>query len=80
MTALYKAYIGTDASLAEINPLVLTKEGDVIALLSCDLLDKQSDAVAFALYLRFLKRIASHLMNVATSIINPFHKIGVKHT
>lgn len=29
---LYKAYVETDASLAEINPLVLTEEGDVIAL------------------------------------------------
>jgi len=32
LTALYKAYETTDASLAEINPLVVTKEGDVIAL------------------------------------------------
>jgi succinyl-CoA synthetase beta subunit len=31
-TALYKAYEQTDASLFEINPLVITKEGDVIAL------------------------------------------------
>jgi succinyl-CoA synthetase beta subunit len=30
--ALYDAYIGTDASLAEINPLVVTVEGDVLAL------------------------------------------------
>lgn len=30
--ALYKAYIHTDASLFEINPLVITKENDVIAL------------------------------------------------
>jgi succinyl-CoA synthetase beta subunit len=30
--ALYKAYTAIDASLAEINPLVVTKEGDVIAL------------------------------------------------
>ncbi len=30
--ALYQAYIGTDASLFEINPLVVTQEGDVIAL------------------------------------------------
>jgi succinyl-CoA synthetase beta subunit len=30
--ALYKAYMGTDASLFEINPLVVTKEGDVLAL------------------------------------------------
>jgi succinyl-CoA synthetase beta subunit len=32
LTALYKAYEATDASLAEINPLVLTKEGLVMAL------------------------------------------------
>ena len=29
---LYKAYVKTDASLAEINPLVLTKQGQLIAL------------------------------------------------
>ncbi len=32
LTGLYKAYQETDASLAEINPLVITQEGDVIAL------------------------------------------------
>jgi succinyl-CoA synthetase beta subunit len=32
LMALYTAYEVTDASLAEINPLVVTKEGDVIAL------------------------------------------------
>ncbi len=32
LMALYKAYEATDASLAEINPLVLTKEGEVLAL------------------------------------------------
>lgn len=32
LTALYKAYEETDASIAEINPLVVTKEGDVMAL------------------------------------------------
>lgn len=31
-TALYKAYVSLDAALFEINPLVLTKSGDVIAL------------------------------------------------
>jgi len=31
-TALYKAYKETDASLAEINPLVVTKDGKVLAL------------------------------------------------
>ncbi len=32
LTALYKAYDATDASLAEINPLVVTQEGNVLAL------------------------------------------------
>jgi len=32
LQALYKAYDATDASLAEINPLVITKGGDVLAL------------------------------------------------
>lgn len=35
-----------------------------------------SDAVALSLYFRFLKRINSHLRNVATSVVNPFDKIG----
>jgi succinyl-CoA synthetase beta subunit len=32
ITALYKAYEASDASLAEINPLVITQEGRVVAL------------------------------------------------
>jgi len=32
MTAVYKAFIGTDASLVEINPLIVTKSGDLLAL------------------------------------------------
>ncbi|MBV5303457.1 MAG: ADP-forming succinate--CoA ligase subunit beta [Chlorobium sp.] len=32
ITALYNAYTSIDASLAEINPLVITKEGKVLAL------------------------------------------------
>ena len=32
MTALAKAYVATDASLAEINPLILTKDGRAVAL------------------------------------------------
>lgn len=37
-----------------------------------------SDAVTLVLYLRFLKRIAAHLYNICTSIVNPFHRIGYK--
>ena len=32
ITALYRAFEGTDASLAEINPLLVTKQGNVLAL------------------------------------------------
>ncbi len=32
ITALYRAYEETDSSLAEVNPLVLTEQGDVVAV------------------------------------------------
>ena len=32
LTAMYKAFVGLDASIVEINPLVVTGKGDVIAL------------------------------------------------
>jgi succinyl-CoA synthetase beta subunit len=32
LTSLYKAFEGTDASLVEINPLLITRAGDVLAL------------------------------------------------
>ena len=32
MVALYKAFVATDASLLEINPLITTKDGDLLAL------------------------------------------------
>jgi succinyl-CoA synthetase beta subunit len=32
VTSLFRAYMETDASLAEINPLMVTKQGDVVAL------------------------------------------------
>jgi succinyl-CoA synthetase beta subunit len=32
MTGLYNAFIATDCSIAEINPLVVTKEGDLLCL------------------------------------------------
>ncbi|MEK7846673.1 MAG: ADP-forming succinate--CoA ligase subunit beta, partial [Nitrospinota bacterium] len=32
MTGLYQAFVNTDASMAEINPLVITKDGNILAL------------------------------------------------
>ena len=36
------------------------------------------DAVALALYVRFLKRINAHLTNIASAIVNPFPRIGFR--
>jgi phosphate transport system protein len=34
------------------------------------------DAAAMVLYVRFLKRVNSHLRNITTSVVNPFDRIG----
>jgi hypothetical protein len=37
---------------------------------------RPGDAAALAVYVRWLKRINSHLRNITTSVINPFDRIG----
>jgi phosphate transport system protein len=37
-----------------------------------------NEAVSAALYVRFLKRISAHLMNIASSVVNPFDRIGFR--
>ena len=34
------------------------------------------EAATLALYIRFLKRISSHLTNIVSSVANPFPRIG----
>ena len=36
------------------------------------------DAVTLALYMRYLKRVSAHLMNIASSVVNPFDRIGFR--
>jgi len=36
------------------------------------------EAVAVALYVRYLKRIAAHLLNILSSVVNPFERIGYR--
>ena len=36
------------------------------------------EAVSTALYVRYLKRISAHLMNIASSVVNPFDRIGFR--
>ena len=48
-------------------------------LISCKVkLRDSGEAVTAALYLRYLKRVSAHLKNVATSIVNPFYRIGYR--
>ena len=37
-----------------------------------------ADAVCLCMYARFLKRISAHLTNIASSIVNPFPRIGFR--
>jgi phosphate uptake regulator len=37
-----------------------------------------NEAVTTALYVRFLKRTSAHLMNIASSVVNPFDRIGFR--
>ncbi len=39
---------------------------------------RSGHAVTVALHLRFLKRVSAHLKNVATSVVNPYHRIGFR--
>jgi phosphate uptake regulator len=36
------------------------------------------DAVAVALYVRYLKRVAAHLLNILSGVVNPFERIGYR--
>lgn len=36
------------------------------------------EAVTTVLYVRYLKRISAHLMNIASSVVNPFDRIGFR--
>lgn len=39
---------------------------------------RTDDAVCIGLYARYLKRIQAHLLNIASSVVNPFERIGYK--
>jgi len=39
---------------------------------------RSGHAVTVALYMRFLKRVSAHLKNVATSVVNPYHRFGFR--
>lgn len=36
------------------------------------------EGIIYALLLRYLKRVSVHIKNVASSVVNPFHRLGYK--
>jgi phosphate uptake regulator len=54
-------------------------EKDILLLRESKVLTGRSGhAVTVALHLRFLKRVSAHLKNVATSVVNPYYRIGFR--
>ncbi|MFQ5538002.1 MAG: PhoU domain-containing protein [Gemmatimonadota bacterium] len=52
---------------------------DVVRLQRSEVLAGRSGhAVTVALYLRFLKRVSAHLKNIASSVVNPYDRIGFR--
>lgn len=47
----------------------------ISALLTTKQTFETREAVALALYLRYFKRVAAHIQNVTSTIVNPFHLI-----
>lgn len=56
------------ASDTIVNDLILGENKDI----------STSNAVTVAMYARYLKRIDAHLTNIASSIVNPFPRIGFR--
>jgi phosphate uptake regulator len=51
-----------------LNSLIAHSDNDLVC----------HEAVSTALYARFLKRVSAHLMNIASSVVNPFDRIGFR--
>ncbi len=66
VTSIYKNEISRECSL--IKDSIIKEEEGLSA----------GDSTVTALYLRSLKRIAAHLYNISTSVLNPFPRIGYK--
>ncbi|MEO0074570.1 MAG: PhoU domain-containing protein [candidate division WOR-3 bacterium] len=77
-----KAFKEADAELAERVMQEHAQLAPEIEKLIEDIINDNQlsgrDAVIYALLARFLKRVSAHLKNVASSVTNPFHRLGYK--
>ena len=75
---------GFDDDLArgimESHNIIASKVDEDVRSLSAGeaLSGRAGHAVTVALYLRYLKRVSAHIKNVATSVVNPYHRIGFR--
>ncbi|PID27120.1 MAG: hypothetical protein CR982_06625 [Candidatus Cloacimonadota bacterium] len=73
-----KAFYETSKEAAEkvVNKHFEIKTNIDKKLLEIAIMDTKENLVIYALLLRYLKRISSHLRNICTSVINPIDEIG----
>ena len=78
--ALEESDVARARSIIKSHTTVASKvDEQVHALCSGEVLSGRSGhAVTVALYLRYLKRVSAHIKNVATSVVNPYHRIGYR--
>ncbi len=49
---------------------------DLLDDLACRKIENNENLVIYALFLRYMKRLSAHLMNIATAVKNPINMIG----
>jgi phosphate uptake regulator len=78
--ALETANVGLARRIYKEHKALSGRVERAIQLLRSDqvLAGQSGRAVTAALYLRYLKRVSAHIKNVATSVLNPYHRIGYK--
>ncbi len=65
--------------MAAHSEIAATVDESVHKLCAGEVLSGRSGhAATVAIYLRYLKRVSAHLKNVATSVVNPYHRIGFR--
>ncbi|MEO0084336.1 MAG: PhoU domain-containing protein [candidate division WOR-3 bacterium] len=77
-----KAFQDADATLGQQVMAVHAKLAPEIEKIIEDILADTTlsgrEAVIYALLARFLKRVSAHIKNVASSVVNPFHRLGYR--
>lgn len=78
ITAFKNADIELSQSVMEAHARLAPEIEKIIEDILNDTTLKGREAVIYALLARFLKRVSAHLKNVASSVVNPFHRLGYR--